>query len=58
MDSALEVIDEYHSKIRKMEHDILLKPKMKIVRYCVYLLALTAANSRPDILNDSAYPLW
>jgi len=33
VDSALEVIDEYHSKIRKMEHDILLKPKMKTVRY-------------------------
>lgn len=33
VDSALEVVDEYHSKIMKMEHDILLKPKMKTVRF-------------------------
>ena len=27
------MVDEYHSKLLKLEHDILLKPKMKTVRY-------------------------
>ena len=34
VDSALEVIDDYHAMILKLEHDILLKPKMTTVRYC------------------------
>ncbi|KZP10118.1 hypothetical protein FIBSPDRAFT_872974 [Athelia psychrophila] len=33
VDSALQVVDEYHSKILKLEHDILLHPKMKTIRY-------------------------
>ncbi|KAL0952003.1 hypothetical protein HGRIS_008654 [Hohenbuehelia grisea] len=33
VDQAMEVIDEYHDKIKKFERDILLKPKMKTVRY-------------------------
>jgi hypothetical protein len=37
VDSALEVVDEYHTKILKLEHDILLKPKMKTIRYCKHL---------------------
>ena len=32
VDSALEVIDAYHDRILKLEHDVLLKPSMKIVR--------------------------
>jgi len=32
VDQALEVIDEYQNSILKLEHDILIKPKMKSVR--------------------------
>ena len=37
MDKALQVIDEYHSNITNLEHDILLKPKMSRVRKCTLL---------------------
>ncbi|KAH8119713.1 hypothetical protein DFH11DRAFT_1753526 [Phellopilus nigrolimitatus] len=33
VDQALEVVDEYQHKILKLEHDILIKPRMKTVRY-------------------------
>jgi len=33
VDSALAVVDEYQTKIVKLEHDILLRPKMKSVRF-------------------------
>ncbi|KAG6817572.1 hypothetical protein H0H87_006949 [Tephrocybe sp. NHM501043] len=33
VDNALEVIDEYHTKINKFERTILLKPNVKTVRY-------------------------
>ena len=33
VDNALEVMDAYHEKILKLEHDVLLKPNMKTVRY-------------------------
>ncbi|EJC98797.1 uncharacterized protein FOMMEDRAFT_149129 [Fomitiporia mediterranea MF3/22] len=33
VDQALEVVDKYQDKILKLEHDILIKPKMKTVRY-------------------------
>ncbi|OCB88993.1 hypothetical protein A7U60_g3800 [Sanghuangporus baumii] len=33
VDQALEVVDEYQHKILKLERDILVKPKMKTVRY-------------------------
>ncbi|KAL5519404.1 hypothetical protein ACEPAH_1087 [Sanghuangporus vaninii] len=33
VDQALEVVDEYQHKIFKLERDILVKPKMKTVRY-------------------------
>lgn len=32
VDSALQVVDEYHLKILKLEKDILMKPKMKTIR--------------------------
>jgi len=32
VDRVLEVMDEYQDKIHQLEHDILLKPKMKIMR--------------------------
>jgi hypothetical protein len=38
VDEVMEVIDEYQSRILKLEHDILLKPQMKSVRYCMYAL--------------------
>lgn len=34
VDQALEVVDAYQSKILKLEHDILIKPKMKTVQSC------------------------
>ena len=34
MDQALEVVDEYQKKILKLEHDVLIQPNMKTVRYC------------------------
>lgn len=37
VDQALEVVDEYQQKILKLEHDILIKPKMRTVRSCTYL---------------------
>jgi len=33
VDSIMEVVDEYQGKIVKLEHDILLRPKMKTVRF-------------------------
>jgi Mg2+ and Co2+ transporter CorA len=33
VDQALEVVDDYHGKILKLEHDILLKPKITTVRH-------------------------
>ena len=33
VDQAMEVVDEYQNKILKLEHNILIKPKMKTVRY-------------------------
>jgi Mg2+ and Co2+ transporter CorA len=33
VDEVMEVVDEYQSQILKLEHEILLKPKMKTVRY-------------------------
>ena len=33
VDQALEVVDEYQNKILKLEHNILIKPKMKSVRH-------------------------
>jgi Mg2+ and Co2+ transporter CorA len=32
VDQAVEVVEAYQKKILKLEHDILLKPKMKSVR--------------------------
>ncbi|EIW87267.1 hypothetical protein CONPUDRAFT_116452 [Coniophora puteana RWD-64-598 SS2] len=32
VDSALEVVDAYHEKILELEHDVLLKPDMKVVQ--------------------------
>jgi Mg2+ and Co2+ transporter CorA len=32
VDRALQVIDEYHANITDLEHDILLKPKMSMLR--------------------------
>ena len=37
VDKALQVIDEYHTTITNLEHDILLKPKMSRVRKCTLL---------------------
>lgn len=36
MDQALEVVDEYQQRILKLEHDVLIKPKMRTVRSCTY----------------------
>jgi Mg2+ and Co2+ transporter CorA len=33
VDSVMELVDEYQGKIVKLEHDILLRPKMKTVRF-------------------------
>ncbi|KAI5114924.1 hypothetical protein M0805_005179, partial [Coniferiporia weirii] len=33
VDQALEVVDEYQTKIFKLEREVLIKPKMKTVRY-------------------------
>ena len=30
----MEVVDEYQQKIIGLEHDILIKPNVKSVRYC------------------------
>ncbi|KAL5533783.1 hypothetical protein ACEPAG_243 [Sanghuangporus baumii] len=38
VDQALEVVDEYQSKILKLERDILIKPKMKTVR-CLHIMS-------------------
>ncbi|KAA1477253.1 hypothetical protein DENSPDRAFT_884939 [Dentipellis sp. KUC8613] len=32
VDSALEIVDEYHTRINKLERQILIKPKVKTVR--------------------------
>lgn len=42
VDQAMEVVDEYQSKILKLEHDILVKPSMKAVRYrgCLQVIHL------------------
>ncbi|KIJ66521.1 hypothetical protein HYDPIDRAFT_86366 [Hydnomerulius pinastri MD-312] len=32
VDSALEVVDAFHEKILELEHDVLLKPNMKVVQ--------------------------
>ncbi|KAI0321257.1 hypothetical protein OF83DRAFT_1168596 [Amylostereum chailletii] len=32
VDSALEVVDEYHARINKLERNVLIKPKVKTVR--------------------------
>lgn len=36
VDQAMEVVDEYQHKILKLEHDVLIKPDLKSVRYCTY----------------------
>ena len=41
MDKALQVIDEYHSNITNLEHNILLKPKMSRVRKFTLLWSFT-----------------
>lgn len=33
VDQAMEVVEEYQHKILKLEHDVLIKPSMKSVRY-------------------------
>ncbi|EGN93721.1 hypothetical protein SERLA73DRAFT_63839 [Serpula lacrymans var. lacrymans S7.3] len=33
VDSALEVVDTFHEKILSLEHDVLLRPNMKVVRH-------------------------
>ena len=53
VDSAFEVVDAFHEKVLQLEHDVLLKPSMRIVSRCM------SALSRPfRILRTiSAYPL-
>ena len=36
VDKALQVVDQYHTNITNLEHDILLKPKMSTVRKCTF----------------------
>ena len=38
VDRALQVVEEYHSKILKLEQAVLLKPSMKHVRRCMYFI--------------------
>lgn len=37
VDQALEVVDEYQKKILKLEHDVLVQPNVKTVRFCTCL---------------------
>ena len=37
MDKALQVIDQYHTNITNLEHDILLRPKMSTARKCTFV---------------------
>ena len=45
VDRAMEVVDEYQNKILKLEHDILIKPSMKSVRYREFSYLLFSESS-------------
>jgi len=45
VDHAVEVVEEYQKKIFKLERDILLKPKMKSVRYCAFVAPFVLLRS-------------
>ena len=50
VDKALQVVDQYHTNITNLEHDILLKPKMSTVRKCTFRMCVFAnKNKRPQI---------
>lgn len=45
-DSALQVVEEYHGKLLKLEHSILMKPKMSTVKDCTSPLPLSLPNKQ------------
>jgi hypothetical protein len=56
VDRALEVVDEYHRRIEKVERKVLIKPKVSTVRERGSLSSLSYVSFAD--CDISACPLW
>ena len=58
VDQALEVVDEYHTRINQLENKILLKPNVKTVRDRKCLISYVCIDCVDVESSRSAHPVW